>query len=250
MWFGERSSRHWDSYPEELARILSENGYTDVEVINAGVVGYTSSHMLRKLMTKVLELEPDMIVARIGFNDTASREHRFFSAYYVEEPPGFIIGPLIYRFPESRLVRLLSWVERRAVSRGLRGAGNLISEEDFKNNLVRLAKIAEERGIDLLFLDYPLRDPSAGLHRQEMYLKQYYGVESLEEFHDKHSAYQRIVNEVAGRHGVQTVDTEAAMRAHHAPTFSEYDFVHPNGAGAEVIALEVYDVLKETGFLN
>lgn len=65
IWFGERSSRHWDNYPGELRRILREEGDDSVEVINAGVVGATSSHSLRQLLTRVLVLQPDILTVRI-----------------------------------------------------------------------------------------------------------------------------------------------------------------------------------------
>lgn len=250
VWFGKRARRNWDSYPEELGTILKEHGYENVEVINAGVVGYTSAHTLRQLMTKVLALEPDIIIARTGFNDIADMGNQFFRAYYIKEPPGYIIGSLIYRWPESRLVRLAAWLDRKLVSMGVPGDKNVVSRQEFRANLERIIEAANKRGIDLLFVDYPLRDSETGLNSQEMYLTKYYGVGTLAEFHHKHGEYQKILAETARDSGVGIVDTEAAMKKFAGPVFSEYDFVHPNASGARIVAHEVFVALLELGWLG
>jgi lysophospholipase L1-like esterase len=249
LWFGRRARRYWDSYPEELSRILKENGYENVEVINTGVVGYTSSHTLRQLMTYSLALEPDILVARLGFNDIADLDHEFFRAYYVKEPPGFLIGSLMYRWPESRLVRLAALLDRKLVSMSVKADKNVVSHEEFRANLERIVEASEKRDVDLLFIDYPLREPGTGLHKQERYLSEYYGVETLSEFHEKHGAYQEILSDVARDRGVEIVDTASAMRKFAGPSFSEYDFVHPNASGARIVALEVYIALVELGWI-
>ena len=250
VWFGNRSRRNWDSYPEELGATLKEHGYENVEVINAGVVGYTSSHTLRQLMTKVLALEPDIIVARTGFNDIADMGNKFFRAYYVKEPPGFIIGGLMYRWPESRLVRLAAWLDRKLVSMSAPGDKNVVSREEFGANLERIIEAANERGINLLFLDYPLRDSETGLHSQEIYLTKYYGVDTLAEFHRKHGEYQGILADIAGNHELLVVDTSGAMEKLSGTAHSEYDFVHPNALGARVVAQEVFAALLELGWIG
>jgi len=250
VWFGVRSGRHWDSYPEELGWILKESGYRNVEVINAGVVGYTSSHTLRQLMTKVLKLKPDILIARTGFNDIADLGNKFFRDYYIKEPPGFLIGSLMYHWPESRLVRLAAWLDRKLVSMSVKDNKNVVSHEEFRANLERIIEASEENGIDLVFIDYPLRDPDTGLNGQERYLTEYYGVETLLEFHQKHRAYQKILSEVARDRGVRIVDTAGAMGKFPGTTYSEYDFVHPNASGARIVAREVFTALQELGLLK
>lgn len=65
-----------ESYPMQLWQILRDDyGYTNVEVVNAGVSGYTTWDILAALAFRVLELEPDMILFYEGVNDTVAREH-------------------------------------------------------------------------------------------------------------------------------------------------------------------------------
>jgi hypothetical protein len=62
-----------ESYPYMLQMHLHENGYTNVEVINAGVGGYTSYESLLALQFRILELDPDLIVVYQGSNDIHAR---------------------------------------------------------------------------------------------------------------------------------------------------------------------------------
>ncbi len=71
-----------DSYSAQLQRILREDyGYPRVEVVNAGVSGYTSWETLVNFAFRVLELEPDMIVLYGAVNDLVARENMFTDCY-------------------------------------------------------------------------------------------------------------------------------------------------------------------------
>lgn len=62
------------AYPFLLQEILREKyGYRDVEVINAGVGGYSTHENLINLAFRVLDLDPDMVIIHEGINDVHSR---------------------------------------------------------------------------------------------------------------------------------------------------------------------------------
>ena len=64
-----------ESYPAFLESILrDEYGYRNIEVINAGVSGYTSWEVLSSFAFRVLELEPDMLIYYGALNDLTVRE--------------------------------------------------------------------------------------------------------------------------------------------------------------------------------
>lgn len=64
-----------ESYPTFLESILrDEYGYKNIEVINAGVSGYTSWEVLSSFAFRVLELEPDMLIYYGALNDLTVRE--------------------------------------------------------------------------------------------------------------------------------------------------------------------------------
>lgn len=65
-----------NSYPALLQKFLREDyGYSQVEVINGGMSGYSSWENLINYAFRVHELEPDMIIIYAAVNDVVAREH-------------------------------------------------------------------------------------------------------------------------------------------------------------------------------
>lgn len=63
-----------DAYPSQLEKILrDEDGYQHIEVINAGVGGYTSWEYLAELRFRILDLQPDLIIIYEATNDVTLR---------------------------------------------------------------------------------------------------------------------------------------------------------------------------------
>lgn len=90
------------TYPAQLERLL--NSYQDkitFQVINAGVTGYTTMESLINLVTRILPLNPDMIIIYHGYNDF--KPNRF---------PGFEPDYTHWRIretlPERHLINILS----------------------------------------------------------------------------------------------------------------------------------------------
>jgi len=71
-----------DSYPAQLQNILRDQyGYANVEVINGGMVGYSSWETLVSFEFRILELEPDMIILYDSVNDIIPREQISVDCY-------------------------------------------------------------------------------------------------------------------------------------------------------------------------
>lgn len=71
-----------ESYPAFLESILrDEYGFHHVEVINAGVSGYSSWEVLASFAFRVLELEPDMLIYYGALNDLTVRERLSSDCY-------------------------------------------------------------------------------------------------------------------------------------------------------------------------
>ncbi len=67
--YEERVEDYRLSYPYLLQKILNEKYGYSVEVINAGVGGYSSYESLINFIFRVQELEPDMVIIYHGIND-------------------------------------------------------------------------------------------------------------------------------------------------------------------------------------
>lgn len=64
-----------ETYPYYLGEILrGERGYTNAEVVNAGVAGFTSWNSLVDLTLRGVELDPDLVIVYQGGNDVLPRE--------------------------------------------------------------------------------------------------------------------------------------------------------------------------------
>lgn len=61
------------SYPDVLEAQLKQRGYQNVNVINAGVPGWSSWESLINFQFRILDIEPDMIVVYHGLNDIHAR---------------------------------------------------------------------------------------------------------------------------------------------------------------------------------
>jgi lysophospholipase L1-like esterase len=71
-----------DAYPAQLQNILrDEHGYSSVEVINGGMVGYSSWETLANFAFRTLELEPDMVILYDSVNDIIPREQISVDCY-------------------------------------------------------------------------------------------------------------------------------------------------------------------------
>ena len=70
--YGDHIDRWEDAYPAQLEHTLRERGHV-VEVINAGVPGYSSWEMLIAFELRLVDLEPDLLLVYEGINDLFPR---------------------------------------------------------------------------------------------------------------------------------------------------------------------------------
>jgi len=231
----EKKRRRFDNYSDELARLLGEEGRSDVEVVNAGVIGYTSSHGLRLLVTRVLALEPAVVTVRFGLNDHKIVSPR--SGRRIQEPDRFWLREPLYRFAGWRLMRLGLRAYRSAT--WLRPGGDPIywvAPARFAADLRRFAELARQHRFHLLFIDYPLRPLDWGEHPHDVRVYRPAGQASLADFHALHARYQALLQSVATEEGVPLLRTRDAFGRRADPLFGEWDFVHPNERGARELA--------------
>jgi len=214
-----------NAYPEMLAARLTERGIA-AEVINAGVLGYNSGHGLRQLRLQLLDLAPDVLVVRYGFND-----HAFAGpATHVEDPRRPVLVEAFYLFARSRLFQLGLTLYRRPQ--------HAVSPERLEWNLRAIVGAARAHGARVLLVDYPLRSAHLGMTAEER-MPFLGAAATLEELHATHALYQARLADVARSENVPLVTTAAALAEAPVPTFSAADLVHPNPAGARIVADEI-----------
>lgn len=236
-------------YPAALARRLVAAGIDDVQVINAGTLGYTSSAALGLLLTQIRTLAPDVLIVKLGNNDH-SRLHgegRLF-AFDLEYA---VMRALPPRLLDWEIVRLGFHGYRRWLStRAWATTGRQVPLDLFERNLHRLLEVAESIGAHVLFLDFPYRALERGESPGETFPNFFQEATSIAELHRIHDEYQAVTARVAGETGTPYLKTVDALRAREREVFTDDDVSHPSEAGAEVIAQLVYDRLRDLGWLG
>jgi len=98
------------SYPDQLEAVLHERGYTNVRTVNSGCPFWSSTESLLDLVTRVLDLEPDLLIVYHGVNDVRWRfvwppeAYRGDNSGAVLAPPNVRVPPF---YEQSTLIRAL-----------------------------------------------------------------------------------------------------------------------------------------------
>jgi lysophospholipase L1-like esterase len=235
------------NYPELLAERLAAIGTHGIEVINAGVIGQSSAHGLRFLTTRALELEPDIITIRFGYNDHADAWNPPLRTREIRWVP---LRTLVDWTHDTQLTRLVmsAWQSRPDLHPTFLSVP-WVDEDEFAYNLGRMAEFARDNEIHLLFIDYPLRKLERGGDERDLTIVKLAGMPSLEAFHQRHARYQEIVARVARQEGIPLIRTESRLRSANPPGFSDSDFVHPSPVGTRIIADAILEGLLELDWI-
>ena len=235
------------NYPETLASLLSARGATRIEIVNAGVIGYSSSHGLRFLATTGLDLEPDIVTVRFGFNDHVPSWNPPLRQAESRNP---LFRELLYATHDLELVRLgLNAYQSRPSLHPEKFSGPWVSPEEFEYNLQRIVDLSRDTGAHVLFIDYPLRRVERGMGQMEDRWLGFWGNATLAEFHEKHYGYQQIASDVASANGVPVVETRPLLEVADPPGFDDIDLVHPIEPGVRIIANAVLDRLVQLDWI-
>lgn len=223
-------------YATILQEFLDRNfGEGRFEVINYGMIGYTTYHGLRMLRKEVLADDPDFVVIRFGWNDLlgcpADRSFTNVHNPWLEK-----LEDLAYR---SRLIALLLYKGNPITEKRTR-AWTVSSHpvpwvvpEEYAWNLSRMIDLARAHGAQPILLDAPAAPITPEIRENKAFIgaTRY---ETLDQYLAAHDRYQAITVRVAREKGVPFVRT--APPPEEAPLdFSRYDIPHPAAAGHERI---------------
>ncbi|MEW5945072.1 MAG: GDSL-type esterase/lipase family protein [bacterium] len=164
--------KHEDAYPARLEGLLRAGG-VDAEVLNAGMIGYSSHQGKIIFMNELAALEPDAITVSYVINDID--RYRFFRtdgrADRELEPGNAAVIGLRNLLDRSRFFRLFEKGMRVIMERdgapgglpiGIFRPGELrVPLEHYRENLEEIADFAGDRGIGVVFVKMPVNLPPA-----------------------------------------------------------------------------------------
>jgi lysophospholipase L1-like esterase len=245
-----------ETYPARLqahlARLLAPR---EIEVINAGVLGYTSAENVLHALFDVVPLAPDLVVYYYTHNDAharrmahLSRDYREFSrSWYEPHGAGGLFGTLRRRMMLA-LGDIGQIVRRDDADGGRRPASNVANNppDAFAANMAAIAAILRDAGSRLLFVNPLYRDLDANDTADPAAPGTNLAFRAVWE-------HRRIVENLAQRLGEGLVDLRGRIPYSEArdafPTQEYRDPVHFSPAGADSAAAIVADAILAQNLL-
>jgi lysophospholipase L1-like esterase len=246
------------TYPAQLAlRLNGSNGADRVQVINAGIEGLNSELALRRLVSKVLPLKPDVVTVYLGWNDLM----KFEPGGQIEHPGLGIVARVMDRLWLVKGMRkLVFYYIRPAVRAPATGPASRTGRfrdyrpAPFESNLRSIITVAQEAGAKVVLMTTPsvVSDDMTleDLRKANVVFPYYSSAYAVGDFVDLIAAYNRSIRVVAAAKGVFLVDLaqEIDQRADRRRLF--LDTMHPNQPGRELIADILMRHLRQYGLVS
>jgi lysophospholipase L1-like esterase len=160
-------------WPDELQHILdgrAGHGRLRYEVVNAGVVGYSSHQGLLRFRQEVELYQPDLIIVSFGWNDASEvgggrtdRDYR--------QPSPWRVRVLRVLLKSQLFLVLMQYVPKAPAARPLQHTVR-VPLSDYLHNMEGFATTASEYRASVVFLTRPHREPEADLRGVPAYNSQ------------------------------------------------------------------------------
>lgn len=196
------------TWPSQLETLLGDKG---IEVINAGVPGYTSFQGLRYLKDNGLALEPDVLIASFGFNDI--REWASYSD--METAKNIEKQNLNKLLSHSRLFYALSQMIQPKLKSKAGEKKRRLNEKEFFTCIQEMISICKTNNIKIILLIWPyryqMREPAGSL-----------------------TGYQPLIKIIAEKEQIAYIHLPDTFRLAKEELF--VDDIHANAIGCEKVA--------------
>jgi lysophospholipase L1-like esterase len=231
-----------DTWTNQLQNILGDSlSDTQVEVINAGVPGYSSHQGRLYFETELIDLSPDIVLIMFGWNDHFKAGRGISDAE--QQPPRNLILTVqnllsrlhLYQFAR-KVVLSLSEEQKPERLDDIQGKRR-VPLPAFAYNLTSIINTARANNIKPVLIIPPIAS-----------LANYYGAgPARSDFHTLHRSYQEKIIEVGRSQNVQVVDMQKAFDQHN-DLFNDArrDPTHFNSRGHAVFAAEIVRHLLST----
>ncbi len=253
-----------EPYPQRLERLVAARvGPGRVEVLNAGVPGYSSFQGVMLLRTKLRGLHPDVITVRFGWNDHfvsqgapgGSRETRTRVGRAIED---LLLRTQLYPFA-LRLRLEMSARETSPTPSFPTEWRPTVPLDDYKQNLRRIVELGRAQGSEVWLLTAPhafIIDANAGRESgpKAWTAKTVLTLNALPTFErlvEIHESYDQASREVGAELGAPVVDMAAVYHDHAPePLFEAEDVCHPTQRGHDLEAETLYGQLAKAGLVR
>lgn len=218
--------------------INADSTLPQVEIINAGIPGYSSFQGQKFYSTDISKLEPDLVLMMFGWNDqwTAAdnipdKDQNFAPQFFLD------IQDFVSRLKIYRLLRkiILSSTEK-PLDETLNKHHQVyrVSFEDYYKNLNTIIQITKEAKSKPIILTSPI--PS---------LENYYSPGIKSNMHIFHNSYNNQARLLAGNTETALIDASAEFD-NYSNLFDnvKMDPIHFNAEGHRILAEQIYQYFK------
>lgn len=239
-----------DSFAGQLEKLLNESSSEiKYQVINAGIIGFTSYQGVRLLRHKLLAYDPDVIVVAYGgtnyvLADSSDKDSLLTGSPVLTKITNIGRRLFIYRGIREILLRM-NKVEKKNKTRR-------VSSEDFRNDLRELIEISEKNNVGVVLMTIQSNVLTGQVAKWTKANRSY--SETNEEIIEEHKKINNIIREAADERKVVMVDiaekfnilkTVEQRELFYRPE-DAWDDYHPNEEGHRVIAEELSHAINNS----
>ena len=233
------------TYPRLLERMLnrSSTGKRKIEVINAGVWGYTSCQVAKRYKKEIANLKPDLILLMSGWNDInkmRTSSIKKASQYCMNHHP-ILVRSKIFRFLRLKIVEAL-----KRTSSELDMEVFQENSKYYLKNLKEIIKGAELNGTHVALVSLPALFETGNLEKFSVY--EQFGGFPLQEIKYRQRAViyiNSLKKKLASEYKhVFYIDNGLSPLTVGKSKFFD-DTIHPTGAGNRVLAFQLFKFLNE-----
>jgi len=238
------------TYPRILERMLnrSSTGKRKIEVINAGVWGYTSCQVVKRYKKEIIDLKPDLILLMSGWNDINKMR-----VSNIERKSQYCMGhhPILV---QSNIFRFLRLKIKENFNKFTVESGNRVLRKNIKfymENLIEIIEDAKINGTEVVLVSLPGLFEGGHVDNFSAYA-QFNGLSSREiNYRQKvliliNSLKRKLAEDY--KH-VFYVDNGLSPLTRKKMLFFA-DAIHPTGSGNRVLAFQLFKYLNEKLRLN
>jgi lysophospholipase L1-like esterase len=224
---------------ERLNRERGEAGRR-YEVINAGVLGYTSLQGLDMYLFRGAEFKPDLVTAFFGANESVTRFYLSDADIMKPGRPRWLRIFVNQWLLKSSLARVIQKNfsdiadKESPVARPLK---ERLSVEDFRQTILKLKDACDQNGARLVLISPTLRIGERDRKRAMKIVR-----------------YRQVLEQTAAEAGIPLLTiremTEYGDAKDSEALFQKTDSIHPSPAGHLLIMQRLHDFLIENGLLE
>ncbi|MFH1888999.1 MAG: GDSL-type esterase/lipase family protein [Candidatus Omnitrophota bacterium] len=240
------------TYPQLLDNLFREKnkGINRVEVINAGTPGYSSELCLKLFKKEVLSIEPDLLIAMVGWNDVIN------GIYEGSTSINSISNNIIW-FLTRKSILVMTVREKLAAKDGnidkmywkkIYNRPPDIVFKRYQDNLNKIIALAKANKIGIFLVKFPHQEKKVDTKQEyQRMVQKYMAVELKEDYKRVHG----IMDSVGRENNVPVLDIAAYFSKMGNPDrlFSP-DGIHLSNEGNKVFAGLVYDFINANNLIK